>query len=680
MNREKRQDIERYIRERATDYFQPDKSGKGYICPICGSGSGEHGTGITTKDGIHFTCWGGDCFKNADIFEIIGKQFGLREKEDFNEIFNRACEIFRITTDEGNSYTRSSPKPKTDSRTPTHPDEVKDFTEFFRQAAANIERTDYHRGISLETLKKFHVGFMPEWRLNEKAPLSPRLIIPNDSGSYLARDTRANLTDTEKQYVKMRPKGKPIGLFNSAALNQTSKPVFIVEGEIDALSIIDAGGKAVALCSASNVNKLIEAIRERKTKGAEIPPLIIQLDNDKAGEKAGEKLPEVLKEQGFFSYRLLHLPEAYKDANDFLMNDREGFKSWIKDEISADFKVVGKEHQAEAEEAEAAIIEEFDRQAMAESLNGFMERVNRNKEGQGIKTGFENLDKALDGGLYPGLYVIGANSSLGKTTFALQIGDYIAKTGRGVLIFSLEMARWELTAKILSRMSFIKSVEEYKTKIYARTTREVLLARYRNETDSLIAAQSVQEFSDWGRRLYTFEGIGDIGVAHVRAEVEKYVKYKKDSPVVIIDYLQILAPFDTKMTDKQNTDRNITELKRLSRDFDIPVLGISSFNRESYKQPVSMASFKESGAIEYSSDVLLGLQYEGWDYENAETDLARTKRIGTISRTMEEAARERGSQDMQLKILKNRNGYRTSLFFEFFPAFNYFRPRTDKEC
>ena len=37
-------------------FLKPDKSGKGFICPICGSGSGKHGTGITTKDGIHYTC------------------------------------------------------------------------------------------------------------------------------------------------------------------------------------------------------------------------------------------------------------------------------------------------------------------------------------------------------------------------------------------------------------------------------------------------------------------------------------------------------------------------------------------------------------------------------------------------------------------------------------------------
>ena len=676
MNREKRQDIERYIKERATDYFQPDKSGKGFICPICGSGSGKNGTGITEnpKDKGHFTCWGGDCFRNADIFEIIGKQFNLT---DFNEVFNKACEIFRVSTDEGNSYTRSSPKHKTDNKLfIISGDNVKDFTEFFKQGVANLRMTDYHRGISLETLKKFHVGFMPEWRVKPNAPKSPRLIIPNDGGGYLARDTRQDLTEQEAKYKKMRV-GK-IRLFNPNALNQTSKPVFIVEGEIDALSIIDAGGEAIALCSVANIGKLIEAMKEHADK---LPPLIIQLDNDEAGEKARTKLTEALKELGFFSYRLSTLPEAYKDANEFLMNDREGFKSWIMSEINVDFKTVKEEHQAEAKESELAIIEEFDRQSMAESLNGFMERVNRNKRGGGIPTGFENLDKALDGGLYPGLYVIGANSSIGKTTFALQIGDYIAKLGRGVLIFSLEMARWELTAKILSRMSFIKSVEKYKTYAFAKTTREVLLADYWNKEDSLIAAQSVQEFSDWGQRLYTFEGIGDIDVTHIIAEVEKYVKYKKDSPVVIIDYLQILAPFDMKMTDKQNTDRNITELKRLSRDSNIPVIGISSFNRESYKQPVSMASFKESGAIEYSSDVLLAMQYNGWDYEeNDNSDWKRQHRIKLISRAMEEAARERRSQDIQLKILKNRNGIRQSLFFEFFPAFNYFRPRTDEEC
>ena len=65
----------------------------------------------------------------------------------------------------------------------------------------------------------------------------------------------------------------------------------------------------------------------------------------------------------------------------------------------------------------------------------------------------------------------------------------------------------------------------------------------------------------------------------------------------------------------------------MSRDYRLPIIGISSFNRDNYTAPVNLASFKESGAIEYSSDVLIGLQYEGMDYQEGEADKAREKRI-----------------------------------------------------
>ena len=241
MTREKREEIERYIRERATEYFERDKSGRGYICPICGSGGGPHGTGITEnpKSKGHFTCWAG-CFQNADIFEIIDKQFNI---SDFNEIFIRACELFNISIDE--SYTRPSAEPQksdlregrdpsmTDNKNQNEATESANFTEFYKQAESNLSMTNYHRGLGLDTLKNFHVGFMPQWRINEEAPYSPRLIIPNNRGSYLALDTRENLIEAQAKYKKLRM-GK-ISLFNAVALTQDKEPVFITEGELDFL-------------------------------------------------------------------------------------------------------------------------------------------------------------------------------------------------------------------------------------------------------------------------------------------------------------------------------------------------------------------------------------------------------------------------------------------------------------
>ena len=99
MNRE---EARQYIIDRATDYLKRDKSKKGFICPICGSGGGHNGTGITTKDKVHYTCWAG-CFSNSDIIDIIGMENGLT---DYKDKLQRAAEIFNITIESG--YSRST--------------------------------------------------------------------------------------------------------------------------------------------------------------------------------------------------------------------------------------------------------------------------------------------------------------------------------------------------------------------------------------------------------------------------------------------------------------------------------------------------------------------------------------------------------------------------------------------
>ena len=116
---------------------------------------------------------------------------------------------------------------------------------------ARLAQTDYpqRRGLSAATCARFHLGYDPAWR-NPKAPEtvppSPRLIIPTGRTSYLARDVRGKdeLSEQEARYTKVKV-GKT-RLFNAEALDTAEKPVFIVEGEIDAMSIVEAGGEAVA--------------------------------------------------------------------------------------------------------------------------------------------------------------------------------------------------------------------------------------------------------------------------------------------------------------------------------------------------------------------------------------------------------------------------------------------------
>lgn len=681
-----REQARQYIIERSKDHLTPDKTRKGFICPICGSGSGSHGTGITTKDGVHFTCWAG-CFTNADIIDIIGLETGAT---DYNSKLQAAAAEYGITID---SYHRSTPqedfapvaeeyqkqaKSKRNTQDAIHNTEYTsqqeetepDYTDFFLQANKDIGKTDYHRGLSRSTLDRFKVGFTESWR-HPKAPkmeASPRLIIPTSKHSYLARYAGVGDFINYRGQVENKSKVGKVRVFNSRALREATSPIFIVEGELDAMSFYEVGAEAIGLGSLSNTRLLLAELE--KQKPAE--PLIIALDNESKPEiqakveRAVAELTKGLQRLDIPCYRI-DVAQPHKDANEALNADREAFRGAVARAIAQ-----VEDAEAAAEEAER---EALKREAVAYSLQSFLKSIEESKRAAFIPTGYSPLDNILDGGLYAGLYIIGAISSLGKTTFCLNVADNIAQAGHDVLIFSLEMARNELIAKSISRLTLIKDLAENGSTAHAKTTRGILTGtRYPDysQTERELIQRSIASYGEYAKNIYITEGVGNVGIEEIREKVRKHIKLTGKPPVVVIDYLQIIAPADLRATDKQNTDKAVLELKRLSRDYSIPIIGISSFNRDSYTAPVNMAAFKESGAIEYSSDVLIGLQYEGMDYQEGEADKARDKRIRELMKQAVEDGKAGKPQKIQVKVLKHRNGSKGDAYLDFYPMFNYF--------
>lgn len=670
-----------------------------YYCPSC------HKANFSLyDDNTKFKCFTADCGINGGIFDFIGIVENIR---DFPDQIRRAGELLHITEETGNRYGRSTPREdfggqngdKMGTTTHnmnilhyTHNEEEKglnlDFTEFYNEAHEHIHETDYatRRGLSDTVIKRFKLGYIAEWKLPletylngdkkrtregwEKIPTSPRLIIPVTKYSYTARDTREKLTEEQEERKKVKTKGRErvSWTFNQKALLEAERPIFIVEGEIDAISITDAGGEAVALGSTAYIKGFLETLKRKRPE----QPLIIALDNDESGQKATALLEEGLKSQSLVFYKGNPAGE-YKDANEALINDRDGLRARIQ-AITADAI-----RHAEAERE--ALKEELRREAVAYSMQDFINSINDSRRASYTPTGFTQLDKLLEGGLYPGLYIVGAISALGKTTFCLQIADQIAQSGRDVLIFSLEMARNELIAKSVSRLTLIHDLEDSGTTDNAKNTRGVLTgAKYKYYSDEELALiqKAIESYTEYAGHIYITEGVGNVGIDDIRTKVIRHAQITGQAPVILIDYLQILAPTDPRATDKQNTDKAVLELKRLSRDYDIPVIGISSFNRENYYAPVNLASFKESGAIEYSSDVLIGLQYQGMDYKRKESKTDRAERIQGIFDDMTESARAGNiPQPVQVKILKSRNGVRGDFEIEFYPKYNYFREKTD---
>jgi replicative DNA helicase len=238
-------------------------------------------------------------------------------------------------------------------------------------------------------------------------------------------------------------------------------------------------------------------------------------------------------------------------------------------------------------------------------------------------------------------------------------------------------------AKSVARLTFQRMREAGDDRFCAKTTRGILSGkRYEHYLPAELAmiGAAQEEYARLGEHIWFTEGIGDVSTQMIRERALRHMAMTGRPPVVIVDYLQIMMPVDLRATDKQNTDRNVLEMKRLSRDLNIPVIGISSLNRENYLQPINLTAFKEAGSIEYGSDCLIGLQYEGMDYQEGEAEKAREKRVRELLRRNEGLARDGSAVMIQLKILKNRNGSRgssTPLLYS--PMFNHFEEMAEAD-
>lgn len=633
-----REQAKEYMIANPQEYLQQDRSGKGYICPLCGNGSGSTGTGLRSKDnGRHYKCF--KCGFYGDIIELIAKVQGLPDGGS-REAFDLARKAFNIEL-ENTPYIQVTER--TEGRRGGKPMEnTEQLIDYIKRCKASLPGSDYleSRGISTSTATRLNIGYDPDKRA---------IIIPTQQSAEDIGYTERYIVP-QKDGTRYINRGK-VGLFNLAALTGKA-PVFITEGAIDALSVLEVGQEAVAINSTANTGLLLSTIKRLQEAGESLAPMFyIAMDSDAAGESATIALANGLKDLGA-GYTIANINGSCKDANESLVKNRGIFTEVVTE-------------YAEGRREQPSI------KPVSDYLIGFLEDIKSSVNTPAIPTGFKKLDETLGGGLFEGLYVVGAISSLGKTTLVMQIADQIAQSGQDVLIFSLEMARSELMAKSISRHTMLEVLSRKVDTSHAKTQLGITdFSRYKgyNDTEKAIIKTAIESYSKYSNNLYIYEGIGNIGVDQVRQTVKDHIFFTGKTPLVIIDYLQILAPHDVRASDKQNTDKAVLELKRLSRDYRLPVLAISSFNRESYTGVVSMASFKESGAIEYSSDVLIGLQFEG----------IKVSKDGqrNIDHQQVEDLYKADPRRIELKILKNRKGrLNEKVPFSYYPMFNLFKER-----
>lgn len=275
-------------------------------------------------------------------------------------------------------------------------------------------------------------------------------------------------------------------------------------------------------------------------------------------------------------------------------------------------------------------------------LQDYLSYIQDDTQVKKMRTGFDKLDTLLNGGLPNGLITLGAIPSLGKTTFALQMADNMASVeNTKVLFFSLEMNRFDIISKSLSRLSY--TCEELSNYTY-----DDLLSN----NEAVDYKTLLSQYEPIANNLYTIDYIYNI------QDIEAFIRQFKDlheenNIVVIIDYLQYIL-CGNNGNDKQVIDIITKRLKELAKELNICIIEISSLNRTNYSGSITMESFKESGSIEYTSDILIGLEYVNNGANEREYEAKRNPR------------------KIALSVIKNRYGALGKVNYDFYTPYHTF--------
>ncbi|MFR2886632.1 MAG: DnaB-like helicase C-terminal domain-containing protein [Clostridium butyricum] len=622
------------------DKYEVKKEGKSYAvakCPICGVG--DHFI-INAEENYYksFT----DCCRGGTIVDFLKEIEGFDIDEAINKTFELADmkECIQLKNDKTSSANNKKAI----------------FNSLINRTHENVVQVNYFhdRGLSDEIIKLYKLGYSDEGfnfaisnysDINEKVCdiykyytyYLPILDSYNNCNYFITRLNDELAPKDLKLNKTHNLSGKEVQLLNQRYIINSNKYnneyIFIVEGIFDALSIEDLGYKAIALNSTSNVKKLINMIEKNKFQILN-KTFIIVADNDEAGSRCKDNLVSEFKRL-VLKFQVCELPLYVKDVNELLQKDKAKLEKILQIEVNKKKN------------------EDF----CINKVNGFLKFIDESKNRKTIKTGIDSIDKALGGGLYPGLYTIGAIPSLGKTTLIHQIADNIASQDIDVLYFSLEIGRNELMLKSISREMFL--IDRRK----AVTTREIEQGKFNYD----VFSQALENYKDKiASNIAVFEGNFKTDINVIKNKVEANIKVRNKKPVVFIDYLQILKSANNKMNDKQSNDFNVTELKKLSRDYNIPVIVISSLNRANYSTSIGFESFKETGAIEYGSDAIIGLQLKAVDaVEKSKTESERRNKINDL--------KARNPRDIEFVVLKQRNGQAYSKCdLKYYTKNNYF--------
>jgi replicative DNA helicase len=297
--------------------------------------------------------------------------------------------------------------------------------------------------------------------------------------------------------------------------------------------------------------------------------------------------------------------------------------------------------------------------ALSQAVQQAEQALARGGHISGVPSGFTDLDSLL-GGLHPSdLLIVAGRPGMGKTALATNMAFHAArvwakdkadqaepKRGAPVLLFSLEMAASQLSARILSEQTEVDM-------------RKIRTGRF---TDA-----------EWDRFVHTAQVLGDlplyiddtggISIAQIAARARR-LKREKQIGLIVIDYLQLVEPSSRRFENRVQEISDVTKgLKALAKELSVPVMALSQLSRgvdnRDDKRPI-LSDLRESGSIEQDADVVMFVYREEYYLKSREPE-AGTSEYATWLEKL-----ERVHNRAEILVEKHRHGptNKVDLFFD----------------
>ncbi len=297
--------------------------------------------------------------------------------------------------------------------------------------------------------------------------------------------------------------------------------------------------------------------------------------------------------------------------------------------------------------------------ALAQAVTKAEEALARGGHISGVPSGFNDLDSLLGGLHSSDLIIVAGRPGMGKTALATNMAFHSARLwakdkadgaerarGAPVLLFSLEMAASQLSARILSEQTEIEM-------------RKIRTGRF---TDA-----------EWDRFVRTAQVLGDlplyiddsggISIAQIAARSRR-LKRSKDIGLIMVDYLQLIEPASRRYENRVQEVTEVTKgLKALAKELSVPVVALSQLSRgvdnRDDKRPV-LSDLRESGSIEQDADVVMFVYREEYYLKS------REPQAGTADYDEWVQKLDRVHNKAEILVEKHRHGptNKVELFFD----------------